>query len=155
MESIKHIINDVNKLLSIGTLIIIEGRVQENEFCLTGEPPLERTEQIRNICIEIMLFWNGKGLVKHRHLNDRIKQEVLKKLNEYKPAEIKQTISNYALIVNQPNVYWFKHVWNLWDFLNRGYEQFMIWDVCNKNYRKSDTSNTYTTEGSKYAKLKR
>ncbi len=76
--------------------------------------------------INIYTFWNEHEIKVHRKLTDQMRKKITTTLKTYTEEEIKQSISNYSLIVNDKSQeYWFDYRWTLKDFLSRGIEKFL------------------------------
>ncbi len=72
----------------------------------------------------IFVYWNGKKIVKHRVLTERIRRKISGQLRDYTVPEICKAIRNYSKIVHGDEYYW-TYKWTLFDFLQRGLEKFM------------------------------
>jgi len=81
--------------------------------------------------------WNSKGIIQHRKLTDKIKRAINGALQDYSEEEICQAIDNYAVILADDRYYW-SYKWGLKEFLQRGLDKFLDFDVAAQNYRKDD-----------------
>ncbi|WP_050069875.1 hypothetical protein [Anaerosalibacter massiliensis] len=90
-------------------------------------------DNTNNISNGIYLFWNNQNIIKHRKLTNKMRNKIKSTLKEYKEEEIKQSIKNYAEILNSKK-YWFSYRWTIDEFLNRGLEKFMDGEVARQNY---------------------
>ncbi len=81
--------------------------------------------------------WNSKGIIQHRKLTDKIKRAINGALQDYTEEEICQAIDNYAVILSDDKYYW-SYKWGLKEFLQRGLDKFLDFDVAAQNYRKDD-----------------
>lgn len=101
-----------------------------------------KKEEEKKVTIEQEVFehWNEQEIVKHKKLDGKTKRKLFSKLKDYKPEEIKQSISNYAKIVYDENCF-FKYKWTLVDFLQRGIDKFLDFDVALNNYQSKEINN--------------
>lgn len=73
---------------------------------------------------EIFDYWNNiPGLIKHRDI-ERFRTSISARLKVYSVDELKESISNYAKIINSDD-YYFSYRWQLKDFLLRGIDRFL------------------------------
>ena len=79
--------------------------------------------------------WNSKGIIQHRKLTDKIKRAINGSLQDYTEEEICRAIDNYATILADDRYYW-SYKWGLREFLMRGLDKFLDFDVAAQNYRK-------------------
>ena len=86
--------------------------------------------------------WNSKSIIRHRRLTDKFRRSIKAALKSYTLDEIKTAIDNYERVPSGPEFYW-THKWTLKEFLDRGLEKFLDWDVCVINYsiKKGDKPN--------------
>lgn len=76
---------------------------------------------------DIFDHWNKCGLLNHRKLSDKMKRAINGRLTEgYKPIEIIEAITTYAMVVNDKTgkYFWTYKNWSLDMFLQRGFERF-------------------------------
>ena len=85
----------------------------------------------------IFRHWNSKNIIQHRKLTDKIKRAINGALQDYSKEEICQAIDNYAVILADDRYYW-SYKWGLKEFLQRGLDKFLDFDVAAQNYRKDD-----------------
>lgn len=85
----------------------------------------------------IYSFWNDSGIHRHRSLTGRIKSRIYSSLREYSREEILGAIGNYGRIVNSGD-YFFDYRWTLVDFLTRGLEKFLDFEIASRNYRRGE-----------------
>lgn len=103
--------------------------------------PTQPTEQTNRTNIvgtpqeRIFQRWNSKGIIQHRKLTDKIKRAINGALKDYSEEEICQAIDNYAVILADDRYYW-SYKWGLKEFLQRGLDKFLDFDVAAQNYRK-------------------
>ena len=103
--------------------------------------PTQPTEQTNRTNIagtpqeRIFQRWNSKGIIQHRKLTDKIKRAINGALQDYTEEEICQAIDNYAVILADDRYYW-SYKWGLKEFLQRGLDKFLDFDVAAQNYRK-------------------
>ena len=86
---------------------------------------------------DIYNFWNTQNIIKHRKLNSKMRNKINSTLKEYTSGEIKQSIKNYAEILNDKK-YWFSYRWTIDEFLHRGLEKFMDSEIAKQNYINRD-----------------
>ena len=67
---------------------------------------------------ELFDFWNSKGIVVHRTINEKMAQLLKKALDLYGQAQIKQAIENYSIVLND-STYYFKTRWTIGDFVKQ------------------------------------
>ena len=86
-----------------------------------------------NNILLVFSFWNEQKIITHKKLTDKIKAKIKAKLSDYSLEDIKQSIVNYKKILEGKEYFW-SYKWTLEDFLQRGLEKFMSWEVCSQNY---------------------
>lgn len=95
-------------------------------------------KDIKDIKDSIYIYWNSLEIIVHRDYPSCGKstlQNILDKLSKnYTEDEIKQTILNYKKILDSDQ-HFFNYKWGLADFLQRGFEKFVHWDVADQNYK--------------------
>lgn len=64
---------------------------------------------------ELFDFWNSKGIVVHRTINEKMVKVLKKALDLYGQAQIKQAIENYSIVLSD-STYYFKTRWTIGDF---------------------------------------
>ena len=67
---------------------------------------------------ELFDFWNSKGIVVHRTINEKMVQLLKKALDFYGQAQIKQAIENYSIVLSD-STYFFKTRWTIGDFVKQ------------------------------------
>lgn len=67
---------------------------------------------------ELFDYWNSKGIVVHRTINDKMVKVLKKALDLYGQAQIKQAIENYSIVLND-STYYFKTRWTIGDFVKQ------------------------------------
>lgn len=67
---------------------------------------------------ELFDFWNSKGIVVHRTINEKMVKVLKKALDLYGQAQIKQAIENYSIVLND-STYYFKTRWTIGDFVKQ------------------------------------
>jgi len=87
----------------------------------------------------VLEHWNSKGIIRHRRLTDKFRRSVNAALKIYTLGEVKNAIDNYERVLSGPEFYW-THKWTLKEFLDRGLEKFLDWDVCATNYLRERDS---------------
>lgn len=101
----------------------------------TNISTLSDSKNPTNNALEIFNHWNSKEIVKHKKLTDKIKRAINGALADYNVDEITTAIDNYDKILRDSK-YYFKYRWTLKDFLQRGLEKFIDWNICSENYKK-------------------
>jgi hypothetical protein len=82
--------------------------------------------------------WNGKGIIKHKAMSKAKAKHITARFNEGHTVEaICEAIDNYDIILKSDEYYW-SHRWTLWNFLQRGLENFLT---------DSDPFTTYRVKG--------
>jgi len=89
--------------------------------------------------------WNDTKIIQHTKLTDKVKRALETAINEYDLEVVQTAITNYGLIVNDPQ-YYFKYKWTLVDFLKRGLEKFADLEVAKSNYLKDDKNGKTTAK---------
>lgn len=67
---------------------------------------------------ELFDFWNSKGIVVHRTINEKMVKVLKKSLDLYGQAQIKQAIENYSIVLSD-STYYFKTRWTIGDFVTQ------------------------------------
>lgn len=67
---------------------------------------------------ELFDYWNSKGIVVHRTINEKMVQLLKKALDLYGQAQIKQAIENYSIVLND-SAYYFSTRWTIGDFVKQ------------------------------------
>lgn len=97
---------------------------------------IEAETNNRDIYTFILSTWNEQGVIQHKLLSEKAKRTINARLREkHTVEEICQSIKNYAKILKS-DLYFWNYTWNLQDFLQRGFEKFIDWDIAHKNYVK-------------------
>jgi len=87
----------------------------------------------------IYSFWNNQKIIEHKNLTEKIAKAVSNALKNYTQEEINQAIQNYKKILAGSN-YYFNYKWSLEEFLNRGFEKFLNWDICSSNFKTKENN---------------
>ena len=85
---------------------------------ITKEKNQPFTSKIPQELQELFDFWNSKGIVVHRTINEKMVQLLKKALDLYGQAQIKQAIENYSIVLND-STYYFKTRWTIGDFVKQ------------------------------------
>lgn len=93
----------------------------------------KETIQKKYIYTPIFEFWNSKNIIKHKKLVPQMETAIKSALKHYSENEIRQAIENYANILHHPDTRW-TYVWTLSDFLKRGIEKFLDYEIAKMNY---------------------
>lgn len=67
---------------------------------------------------ELFDYWNSKGIVVHRTINEKMVQLLKKALDLYGQAKIKQAIENYSIVLSD-STYFFNTRWTIGDFVKQ------------------------------------
>jgi hypothetical protein len=101
----------------------------------TTEGHRQECNNERNIIYtDIFDYWNSKGIIIHRNLDELTKRKIKTSLSNYSLDEIKTAIDNYSHIVNGKD-FFFNYKWNLKEFLSRGIDKFINLEIAQNNYR--------------------
>lgn len=100
---------------------------------------------------DILSFWNNQKIVQHRKMTDTIKGRINSKLEDYSIEEIKQSILNYSYIL-QSDDYFLDYRWTLVEFMDRGFEKMLNWELAEKSYRRG---NVKTKDSNPFAAMLR
>lgn len=105
----------------------------------------------------ILDFWNSQKIIIHKLPANKLKcdsekyENIVKSLKtSYTEKEIQQTILNYAFIQrNESGEFKDVHKWTLPEFLRRGFEKYVDWDVAysNKKIRTENNNHNKPSEG--------
>lgn len=98
--------------VSIGkdSIVLKENIIKEKNQSFSPKIPQELQE--------LFDFWNSKGIVVHRTINEKMVQLLKKALDLYGQAQIKQAIENYSIVLND-STYYFKTRWTIGDFVKQ------------------------------------
>lgn len=135
MKMLTHLDNTMSNNPEIRAIMANFQKVKETSIKLK-KPKADqiRSDQPRSDQIsDIYTHWNAQGIVKHQKITDAIQRKIRTKLKEHSEGEIREAITNYANIVHSRDHY-FSHKWILADFLQRGLEKFLDWEICYTNY---------------------
>jgi hypothetical protein len=90
---------------------------------------------------EIIDFWNDKKII--IHTNNTVERNIKKKhltiIKDIGKFGILRAIQNYKEVLESDNYYW-NHKWNLWDFIQRGADNFVDAADPLNNYRNKKIS---------------
>jgi len=89
----------------------------------------------------IFEHWNGKKILQHRKITDKLKRSINGALKDYSQEEICTAIDNYATILTDDKYYW-TYKWGLHEFLQRGLDKFLNFEIASKNYANDKNSIT-------------
>lgn len=64
----------------------------------------------------VFQYWNSKGIIKHRKMNQKMKSHINARLEDYDSDELLKAIDNYKAVVDGAQYYW-SHLWTLEDFM--------------------------------------
>ena len=98
---------------------------------------MKKEEKIIN---ELFVFWNLLKIVEHIKLRKNMESGIRARLKEYTFEQIKQSMKNYAYIINNDD-YYFDYKWSLEEFLSRGegknIEKFLDLERAKQNFAKN------------------
>lgn len=103
----------------------------------TDKTITDKTYTDNNLILEVFNYWNKKGIIIHRKLDQATKSKINVKLKDYSIDEIKDAIHIYSVILKDDS-YWWDYKWTLKDFLQRGIEKFKDKDIAHDNYLRKD-----------------
>ncbi len=109
---------------------------------LTHAQDKVRQDKVRLREDNIYSVWNEQKLITHKKLTDDIERAINTALKDNTEQEIIQAIKNYAEI-QKSELYYFKYIWTLKEFLKRGLSKFLDGDIARKNYLKDKDNGTY------------
>lgn len=98
--------------VSIGkdSVVLKENIIKEKNQSFSPKIPQELQE--------LFDYWNSKGIVVHRTINEKMVQLLKKAMDLYGQAQIKQAIENYSIVLND-STYYFKTRWTIGDFVKQ------------------------------------
>lgn len=91
-------------------------------------------ERNKNIYSQLFTHWINQNIYNHR--KNIYQSEMKTALNKYNFDEIKNAITNYAIILKDEK-YYFNYRWTLGDFLKRGIDRFIDLDIAKGNFLKN------------------
>jgi len=87
----------------------------------------------------ILEHWNSKNIKNLSKKETKVREKTIKKLRvwlkDYSLDEIIEAINNYAIIISNPDKFFFTYKWQLWEFLDRGLVNFLSKNKPFENYR--------------------
>lgn len=135
--------NNVSTIISIKNWDLYQGNGEQTETKTETKTETNNNDNnVNNIYTDIFSFWNSKEIIKHKRLDNKTKMKIKSLLKEYSPEEIKNSIENYSLILNNPQHYFFTYKWTLKDFLSRGIDKFLDLEAAKTNYKKNQSNRT-------------
>ena len=75
-------------------------------------------EKDNDIEKDIFLYWNSKGIIEHKKINNDIHKSIEKALKTYTVDEIKTYIDRYKTVIDDKS-FFFDYKWKLNEFLSR------------------------------------
>jgi len=90
----------------------------------------------------IYTHWNSKNIISHNKLTPKIENKISSSLKAYSEKEICGAIDNYAEVLGC-SYFFFTYKWSLYDFLGRGIDKFVDWDICENNFLDKKQSADY------------
>jgi hypothetical protein len=119
---------------------VTKNRQRSDKEVTTNKNDKNKKNEKNIIYSEILIEWNlCEKFPQHQlkgRIGKRIKNEIDKLLEDGESVEsICTTINNYAKIIHaEEGKYYFTHIWNLDEFLKRGYSKFEKWEIAHNNY---------------------
>lgn len=113
----------VNSRTTDSTIVGIQDKEEDKDKEVLKENIIKEKNQPSSPKIpkelqELFDFWNSKGIVVHRTINEKMVQLLKKALDLYGQAQIKQAIENYSIVLND-STYYFKTRWTIGDFVTQ------------------------------------
>ena len=126
-----------------------EEEEEEDNILSTSPAPPKPAQPMKPVEV-IFNHWNSKGIIKHRKITDKLKRAINNALKDYSQDEICTAIDNYAIILADDKYYW-TYKWGLGEFISRGLDKFLDFEVAANNYMKDKNR----TEPQSWDKLRR
>ena len=113
----------VNSRTTDSTIVGIQDKEEDKDKEVLKENIIKEKNQpfspkIPKELQELFDFWNSKGIVVHRTINEKMVQLLKKALDLYGQAQIKQAIENYSIVLSD-STYYFKTRWTIGDFVKQ------------------------------------
>jgi hypothetical protein len=88
-------------------------------------------------------LWNGKSIVVHKTLTDKMARKVRSALKDYSIEDISNAMENYSKVISHPDIYYFTYKWTLEEFISRGIEKFLDGASPLTNFLKDKNNGKY------------
>lgn len=113
----------VNSRTTDSTIVGIQDKEEDKDKEILKENIIKEKNQpfspkIPKELQELFDFWNSKGIVVHRTINEKMVKVLKKALDLYGQAQIKQAIENYSIVLSD-STYYFKTRWTIGDFVTQ------------------------------------
>lgn len=113
----------VNSRTTDSTIVGIQDKEEDKDKEVLKENIIKEKNQpfspkIPQELQELFDFWNSKGIVVHRTINEKMVKVLKKALDLYGQAQIKQAIENYSIVLSD-STYYFKTRWTIGDFVKQ------------------------------------
>lgn len=113
----------VNSRTTDSTIVGIQDKEEDKDKEVLKENIIKEKNQpfspkIPKELQELFDFWNSKGIVVHRTINEKMLKVLKKALDLYGQAQIKQAIENYSIVISD-STYYFKTRWTIGDFVTQ------------------------------------
>lgn len=113
----------VNSRTTDSTIVGIQDKEEDKDKEVLKENIIKEKNQTFSPKIpkelqELFDFWNSKGIVVHRTINEKMVKVLKKALDLYGQAQIKQAIENYSIVLSD-STYYFKTRWTIGDFVTQ------------------------------------
>jgi len=106
----------------------------ERSTTINNNEKNDKNVKNKNIYSQLFAHWINQDIYNHR--KNIYQSEIKTALNKYNFDEIKDAITNYAIILKGEK-YYFNYRWTLGDFLKRGIEKFIDLDIAKNNFLKN------------------
>lgn len=113
----------VNSRTTDSTIVGIQDKEEDKDKEILKENIIKEKNQpfspkIPKELQELFDFWNSKGIVVHRTINEKMVKALKKALDLYGQAQIQQAIENYSIVLSD-STYYFKTRWTIVDFVTQ------------------------------------
>lgn len=113
----------VNSRTTDSTIVGIQDKEEDKDKEVLKENIIKEKNQPFSLKIpqelqELFDYWNSKGIVVHRTINEKMVKVLKKSLDLYGQAQIKQAIENYSIVLSD-STYYFKTRWTIGDFVTQ------------------------------------
>lgn len=135
----------VNETLSKQEEVKEEEEVKEKEYKYNKSDSANPTQPVEILKDDrpsstpqerIFEHWNSKEIIQHRRMTDKMRRSINGALKDYKESEICTAIDNYAVILADSQRYYWTYKWGLREFLQRGLDKFLDFEIAAQNYKK-------------------
>jgi hypothetical protein len=85
---------------------------------------------------KIFQHWISKAIIPHERLTKQAEKDLIKAMEVYSEEEIITAIDNYAYVLQHQEEFWWTYVYSFRNFIVKGLEQFLDFNVVKNNYSK-------------------